>query len=119
MFRTPFINVLLFNVVIPDTLKDDMHVVELFNFVVPDTFKLLVVNVDGFVKLLIYDNNVVDVAFKLSIFHLLYDDIEFKLINIVVDVVFKLFIDNVELVDKLFKFVLVAYELKSINEPLL
>ncbi len=28
----------LFNVVIPDTLNDDMHVAEPFNFVVPDTF---------------------------------------------------------------------------------
>ncbi len=39
---------------------------------------------------MIYDNNVVDVAFKLSIFNLLKVDIEFKLLNIVVDVAFKL-----------------------------
>ena len=60
-------------------------------------------NVEGLVKLLIYDNNVVDVAFKLSIFNLLKVDSEFKLLKMVVDVLFKLVIDNIELVDKLFK----------------
>ncbi len=33
----------LFNVVIPDTFKDDMHAVELFNVVIPDTFNIHVV----------------------------------------------------------------------------
>ena len=33
--------------------------------------------------------------------------------NNVVDVAFKLLIDNIELVDKLFKFVFVAYPVKS------
>ena len=47
-------------------LFDDIHVVEPFNLVVPDTFKLsLGVDVEGFVKLLIYVNNVVSGAFKL------------------------------------------------------
>ena len=102
-------NVVLFdNVVIPDTFNDDIHVVEPFNVDVRDTFKLLVVNVDGFVKLLIYVNNVVDVLFKLSIFNLLKVDNEFKLLKMVVDVAFKLVIDNVQLVDKLFTFVFVA-----------
>ncbi len=58
-----------------------MHVVEPFNIVFCDTFKLLVVYVDGFVKLLICVNNVVDVAFKLSMFNLLKVDIEFKLLK--------------------------------------
>ena len=71
-FNGLLIEVILFNVVIPDTFNDDINVVLLFNVVVPDTFKLLVVNVEEFVKLLIYVNNDVDVAFKLSIFNLLY-----------------------------------------------
>jgi len=36
-------------------------------------------------------------------------DNEFKLLNVVVDVACKFVIFNIELVDKLFKFVLVAY----------
>jgi hypothetical protein len=86
-------NVVLFdNVVIPDTFNDDIHVVEPFNVDVRDTFKLLVVNVDGFVKLLIYVNNVVDVAFKLVIDNVELVDSEFKLLKMVVDVLFKLVI---------------------------
>jgi hypothetical protein len=60
--------------VLPDTLNDEIHVVELFNFVVPDTFRLFTFNVVAL-------------------------DNEFKLLKIVVDVAFRLFIDNVELVD--------------------
>ena len=48
------------------------------------------VNVEGFVKLSIYVNNVVDVAFKLLIDNVELVDNEFKLLKIVVDVVFKL-----------------------------
>ena len=39
--------------VLPDTFNDDTHVINLFNFVMPETFKLLTLNVEGFVKLLI------------------------------------------------------------------
>ncbi len=53
------------------TFKDDLHIVVLFNAGVPDTLKSLQFNVEGLVKLFIYDNNVVEVAFKLSIFSLL------------------------------------------------
>ena len=80
--------------VFPDTFNDDMHVVELFNLDVPETFKLLAFNVEGFVKLLMYNNNVVDVAFKSSIFNLLKVDNEFKLLKMVVDVAFNLAIFN-------------------------
>ncbi len=51
-------------------------------------------NVVGFVKLLIYVNHVVDVAFKLSMFNLLKVDHEFKLLKMVVDVVFDLSMFN-------------------------
>ena len=70
--------VILFNVVVPEIYNDDTNVVALCNLDVPDTFKLLVFNVLGLVKLFMYVNNVVDVAFKLSIFNLLYVDNEFK-----------------------------------------
>ena len=46
-------------------------------------------NVEGFVKLLMNVNNVVDIAFKLSILNLLKVDNEFKLLKMVVDVAFK------------------------------
>jgi hypothetical protein len=75
---------------------------------------------------LLYDDNefkllkmVVDVLLKLLIDNDDDDDKLFKLLNIVVDVLLKLLIDIVDDVDKFFKFVFVAYELKSINEPLL
>jgi len=70
-------------------------------------------NVELVLNEFIFDNNVVDVAFKLFIDNVELVDNELRLVNIVVDVVFKLFIDNVELVDKLFKFVFVAYPDKS------
>ncbi len=47
----------------------------------PDTFKLLTVNVDGCIKSLIYDNNVAHVAFKLSMFYLLKDDLNSNIKN--------------------------------------
>jgi hypothetical protein len=52
------------------------------------------VNVEGFVKLLLYVNNVVDVAIKLVIENVELVDNEFKLQKIFVDVLFKLLIDN-------------------------
>ena len=76
---------MLFNVVYPDTFNDDTCVDAELNVVIPDifnddtcveallktdtplTFKLLVFNVEGLVKLLIYVNNVVDVACKFDI----------------------------------------------------
>ncbi len=87
------------NVVVPDTYNDDIHVVESFNLDVPDIFKWLVVNVEGFVKILIYFIKVVDVKFKLVIDSVELVGNEFKLLNMVVGVLFKLVIDNVELVD--------------------
>jgi hypothetical protein len=54
--------------VFPDTLYEDIPGVELVNSIVRDTFsKLLVFNVDGLVKLLIYENTFVDVALKCSL----------------------------------------------------
>jgi hypothetical protein len=44
---------------------------------------------------LIFDNKVVDVAFKLLIDNIELVDNEFRLVNIVVDVAFKLLIDVV------------------------
>jgi hypothetical protein len=55
----------------------------------------------------------VDVAFKLLIDKIELVDNEFKLLNVVVDVACKFGIFNAEYVDKLFKFVLVAYTDKS------
>jgi hypothetical protein len=77
----------LFNVVEPDTFNDDIHVVELFNVVVPDTFKLLMLLMlmDLLNYLMIYVNNVVDVAFKLVIDNVELVDNEFKLLKMVVD----------------------------------
>ena len=54
--------VIVLNVVIPDKYNDDINVAEFFNLNVPDTFKILVVNDEGFVKLLIYGNSVVDLC---------------------------------------------------------
>jgi hypothetical protein len=80
-----------------------MHVVALFNVVVPDTFKddnnVELPETTNLLKFVLF-NNVVDVAFKLLIDNIEFVDKLFKLLNIVVDVVFKLFTDNVELVDK-------------------
>ncbi len=53
------------------------------------TFELLKFDVDGLVKLLIYDNKVFDVAFKLVIANVEFVDKLFTLLNTVVDVVFK------------------------------
>jgi hypothetical protein len=81
------------NVVIPDTVSDDKHIVVLFNVVVPDTFNDDK-NVDDpktnkFVKLVLF-KIVVDVAFKLLIDNVELVDKLFKLLKIVVDVLFKL-----------------------------
>ena len=56
------------------------------------------------VKLVLFNNDV-DVAFKLLIDRVEFEDNEFKLLNIVDDVVFKLLIDRVEFVDNEFKLV--------------
>jgi hypothetical protein len=102
-----------------------MHVVALFNVVVPDTFKddnnVELPETTNLLKFVLF-NNVVDVAFKLLIDNIEFVDKLFKLFtdnvelldkpltypNNVVDVAFKLFTDNVELVDKLIKSVVNA-----------
>ncbi len=70
----------LFTVVAPNTFNDYIHVVEPFNLVVPDTFKLLTVNVEGFVKLLIYVNNVVDVVSFVISFNIFFNPSSLMLI---------------------------------------
>ncbi len=100
-----FIVVLFDNVVKPDIFNDDVHVALLCSVVVPDTYHelFIVVLFDNVVKPDIFNddntvdapetnklvklvllNNAVDVAFKLSIFNLLYVDNEFELLKIVV-----------------------------------
>ena len=64
---------------------------------------------------MIYDNNVVDVAFKLLILNIVFVEILFKLFYNGVDVAFKSLILNIEFVANAFRFRFVAYKLKSIG----
>ena len=66
----------LLNVDTPLIFNDDIHVAALFDFDIQLTFKLLIFNVDGFVKLLIDVNNVVLVACK-------FDILLFRSINLI------------------------------------
>ena len=64
------------------------------NLDIPLTFKSLTFNVDGLVKLLIYDNKVFDDAFKLLIANMEFVDKLFTLLNIVVVDTFKLLLGS-------------------------
>ncbi len=90
-----------FEAVSPVPTANNIPVVKL-----PDTFnELLIVDApetNKLVKFVLFNNDV-DVAFKLLIDNIEFDDKLFKLLNIVVDVAFKLLIDNIEFDDKLFK----------------
>ncbi len=76
------------NIVLPNIFNEDIPVIALLNLDILLTFKSLTFNVDGLVKLLIYDNKVFDVEFKLLIDNVELFDKLFTLLNIdVVDTV--------------------------------